>query len=322
MSAEDLRRLAAERRVIANARRGQIAELLTRNPAMPVTVIADLTGVSWGRIYKDIQILGLPHKTLSQARQEEIQKMLSTSNLSTAGLADRYGLALKTIRRDVNKIREVVPIAYDPTDMILRRAKGEAVYRTEISTDSLPGHHHRMANCQAMHRWVMSGFPDVCDGQEAPRAVLGIQYHVGDDRIFIQSRVAPDLVKMGVRRSRSYEQPEIIAGNGYAFVLRANPTRRIATSGKRMEIFDDADLRQWIVRKLSRIGASASAISITQESRLRGSRNGKSLIFGSVMFAGALTVTEPEMFRRGVLDGIGAGKAYGFGLLLLSSLSK
>jgi CRISPR system Cascade subunit CasE len=37
--------------------------------------------------------------------------------------------------------------------------------------------------------------------------------------------------------------------------------------------------------------------------------------FGNVLFDGRLQVTDAEVFRRTLTQGIGSGKAFGFGLL-------
>ena len=39
------------------------------------------------------------------------------------------------------------------------------------------------------------------------------------------------------------------------------------------------------------------------------------MTFGDVVFEGRLVVTDVERFRQALADGIGSGKAFGFGLL-------
>jgi CRISPR system Cascade subunit CasE len=40
--------------------------------------------------------------------------------------------------------------------------------------------------------------------------------------------------------------------------------------------------------------------------------------FGSVLFEGELIVTDVKAFREALMQGIGSGKAYGFGLLSIA----
>ena len=53
--------------------------------------------------------------------------------------------------------------------------------------------------------------------------------------------------------------------------------------------------------------------------RVTGRRDGQRLSFGSVVFDGRLEVTDADSFREVLANGIGSGKAFGFGLLSVAS---
>jgi CRISPR system Cascade subunit CasE len=146
----------------------------------------------------------------------------------------------------------------------------------------------------------------------------------------------------------------ISAGMVLRFRLRANPTRRIARggksrdtlAGKRVELQTEEEWNAWITRKgelggfhvldvtskpdspLERWQAAFSVESvnnsavrdmrITRDLKVIGQKRGaqgKRLTFGSVLFEGRLRVTDADRLRASLINGIGSGKAYGFGLV-------
>lgn len=133
------------------------------------------------------------------------------------------------------------------------------------------------------------------------------------------------------------------------FRLRANPTRKIPAAmpsdprrrnGMRVELQDEEKQVAWLIRKgtqhgfdlyTSQADAHRPNIRVVPEDKLIGKRGGQGmpgqteqqeragrLTFGSVLFEGALRVTDTDAFRAAVEHGIGSGKAYGFGMLSLA----
>ncbi len=58
--------------------------------------------------------------------------------------------------------------------------------------------------------------------------------------------------------------------------------------------------------------------------KIKSRRNdsGKPMTFGAVTFEGILEVTDAEKFRESLRQGIGTGKAYGFGLLSVAKAAE
>ena len=113
-----------------------------------------------------------------------------------------------------------------------------------------------LGDCHAMHRLVMSGFPDV--PEEAARNALGVLYRVEprpsrpDVQVLVQSRAAPRWAFES--RAIRAEGPQAVdafladiePGRRYRFRLHANPTRRVhprAAEGK--DLRDDVRQRDW-----------------------------------------------------------------------------
>jgi CRISPR system Cascade subunit CasE len=135
---------------------------------------------------------------------------------------------------------------------------------------------------------------------------------------------------------------------------RVHPNSTIETNdlsrwgGKRVELRTEADWLDWIERKgyaggfeLPQVTASADPISperyleafespasasqlpfdvrANKDLKVNGRKGGQHrLTFGSVLFEGRLRVTDAALFRQTLEQGIGSGKAYGFGLLSIA----
>lgn len=150
----------------------------------------------------------------------------------------------------------------------------------------------------------------------------------------------------------------LAAGQRLSFRLLANPTKRVLRGhpdspveerwvGKRVSLDKEQDQINWLVRKGAQggfdllavrahpaadredreaylknahaPGASPPAdVDVRPSGKVHGRRNGAKLTFGSVLLEGHLRVTDGHLFRQTLTNGIGSGKAYGFGLLSIA----
>ncbi|MBI3654265.1 MAG: type I-E CRISPR-associated protein Cas6/Cse3/CasE [Acidobacteria bacterium] len=130
---------------------------------------------------------------------------------------------------------------------------------------------------------------------------------------------------------------EVKEGCHLRFRLRANPTRRLYADrlekesnpkkrGKRVEIRDQQKQIEWLKRKeldcgfhikALRLNADVANVQAGQEQKVKGKilHSDNNMTFGSVLFDGELVVTDASKFQQALVNGIGTGKAYGFGLL-------
>ncbi|MGH2532275.1 MAG: type I-E CRISPR-associated protein Cas6/Cse3/CasE [Thermomicrobiales bacterium] len=226
-----------------------------------------------------------------------------------------------------------------------------------------------VTDCHALHRRVMSGFPDGLP-DEGARAQLGVLYRLdvdprrGDLVLLVQSSVEPNWARLPAPRylretAGALANPDckpvvdayaaLRAGDLLAFRLRANPTRKIrpdgATgNGKRVELRDEEARLDWLRRKGEQGGFALPLMHVrpnggewplvraNPDGAVGGKQAGwqrrasdeaeakpRRLTFGAVVFEGVLRVTDAERFRATLAEGIGPGKAYGFGLLSVAS---
>ncbi len=211
-----------------------------------------------------------------------------------------------------------------------------------------------LSNPQRLHKTVSSGFPKI-GGQDdlppherkTPRNQYRLLHRLEFDRytgkvvLLVQSRVEPDWSSLGEAYAENIESKslhdkysEIGNGTRMIFRLQANPTKRDAATRnpekpkqrKRVDIRKDEDRIEWLHRKGSECGfrvvnsqikESVLNLASAQQGSVKFRRelNAPKITLGSVVFEGVLEVTDAESFKNALANGVGGGKAYGFGLL-------
>lgn len=215
-----------------------------------------------------------------------------------------------------------------------------------------------LSDCYAMHRRLLSVFPHLDDLQSA-REYFGLLYRLepGDEgaTLLVQSQYAPDWLRLpngylGVHSASTKRIDDVYAslteGQYLRFRLRANPTRRISARnatqeerwrGKRVELRSEDVQLSWLTRKAEQCGFRLIALHTSTSTSTtptgvdvrasgvneysRGTRDGRRLTFAAVTFEGHLQVIESLVFQQTLRDGIGSGKAFGFGLLSIAPAS-
>lgn len=195
----------------------------------------------------------------------------------------------------------------------------------------------------SLHRTVMRAFPSVLDPEQEARAFWGVLHRLELERrtgrvlLYVQSRVEPDwsflppecLVQDGLAnpavKSVSAVYERIAAGQTLRFRLRANPTRKIDTksgpngkrrNGRRVPLVGLEQQVEWLARKAEASGFGLLQVSVAATGAAELVRShARGCVFQGVLFEGRLMVREPEPFRQALVNGLGPGKAFGFGLL-------
>lgn len=195
----------------------------------------------------------------------------------------------------------------------------------------------------SLHRTVMRAFASILDPEQEARAFWGVLHRLEFERrsgrvlLYVQSRVEPDwsclpadsLVQDGLANpavksvAGAYER--LTAGQTLRFRLRANPTRKIDTksgpngerrNGRRVPLEGvDAQVK-WLVRKAEKHGFGILQVTVAASGAAETVRShSRKCTFQGVLFEGRLVVQEPDWFRAALVNGVGPGKAFGFGLL-------
>lgn len=119
----------------------------------------------------------------------------------------------------------------------------------------------------------------------------------------------------------------------YRFSLRANPTKKLTPKGpdgkkqgqgKRVAVRDFGELAHWMQRKAAAAGCSIAPGTLRIAERgLSHFTKEKERLFGMlniIEFDGVLRVKDGAALRTAFQNGIGSGKAFGCGLLVLQPL--
>lgn len=114
-------------------------------------------------------------------------------------------------------------------------------------------------------------------------------------------------------------------GTVWHFRLTANPVHHSAGNpqtgvrGRVLAHTTSAHQEQWLMGKAADHGFSLEEGAFlavnSRQLRFRKGTNGPLVTLQSVTFEGVLTVSDADLFRRALTEGIGRGKAYGMGML-------
>lgn len=207
-----------------------------------------------------------------------------------------------------------------------------------------------LRNPHDLHRTLLSLFPETDAG--GARATFGLLHRIdvhpitGSVVLNVQSRTPVDWSRLPhgylaavpenpLVKEVGHIYSRIRAGQVFGFRLRANPTRsegvgkKGAPRGRRIPVRGAEEQLEWLKGKAEQYGFELLASStdprsldvvVVPERKLafRKGRNGPMVTLQSVNFRGRLRVTDADRFRAALADGIGRGRAYGFGLLQLA----
>lgn len=175
---------------------------------------------------------------------------------------------------------------------------------------------HRLRDSYAWHRAIWTLFPDRPDGNRD--FLFRLDDRRTEIRLLLLSRRSPVLPDWGRWNHREVSNG-FLDHAAYRFQLKANPVMRRNADRRRVGIYDEPRLRDWIQRKGRDHGFDVAADDLSpaapmEETFVREGRRGKHL---AVDFSGRLRVTDRDAFRRAFQSGIGPAKAFGFGMLML-----
>lgn len=191
-----------------------------------------------------------------------------------------------------------------------------------------------LANPYRVHQRILMAFEDGAAG----RVLFRLEARRDPPRVIVQSPEPADWRRAFVDHpilAAAPLQKEVVLepsrGQLLRFLLLANPTRRSKHHmperpdgreiGKRIGLEREEEQRLWLERK----GEAGGFRPVDFEVRPRGqsifrrgqNRPGLQTHLG-VEFEGLLEVVDPRLFSGTLVDGIGSGKAFGFGLLSIA----
>ena len=205
------------------------------------------------------------------------------------------------------------------------------MYRSQLKLDLLdPSVHQALKDCNDMHRNLMRAF-DIPEGSEA-RKELTVLYTLltvgGFPAVYVISNIKPDWSRVsGFYPAEGGEPTDISSSKNiftensvFSFRLFASPTKKVAREGKlsgRVFLRSARERAEWLQRKASQSGFLLNGFFEEEQTEITGCKGTDMIRYTGVVFTGSLTVTSPELFWKTYCSGIGPGKAYGLGMLML-----
>ena len=189
-----------------------------------------------------------------------------------------------------------------------------------------PSVRQSLRNCQDMHKTLMQAF--YCSREEAC-----LLYRVfRTDRslyLYAQSMALPQWDRIEKNGFLCDKMQDISALEEsfqnnmlLRFTLLACPSKKVKGEGKnskRVLLRGEDERIEWLKRQGEKYGFSLlEAHETAKEEKLSGTKPSGEFFVAGVPFEGVLQITDPVSFQRSFRNGIGAEKAYGFGMMMLS----
>ena len=190
---------------------------------------------------------------------------------------------------------------------------------------SSPSVRQSLRNCQDMHRTMMKAFD--CTRQEAS---LLYRVYKTERSIFIyaQSAALPHWERIEANGYHCVKMKDISAlpdalqkDAVLRFSLLACPARKIKGEGKnskRVLLRGEDERLNWLEKQGEKYGFRLiEAHEASKEQLFSGEKPSGEFHLAGVPFEGVLQITDADAFRRAFQQGVGAEKAYGFGMLMI-----
>lgn len=167
------------------------------------------------------------------------------------------------------------------------------------------------------HRWIWKSFPN--DPDRKRDFLFRVDVQERQVRILLLSEDAPAAIENWMWETKGVSD-EFISQSAYRFQVRVNPTFRRASDHRRIALYKESDIREWLKRKMSVIGAELVSAEVDQPRDELFVKDGKRGKHVSVDVRGIISVHDQSLFRQGLLAGIGSAKGFGYGLLMLQPI--
>lgn len=176
----------------------------------------------------------------------------------------------------------------------------------------------------SLHKIIYGLFEDVrSEAEKQTSAPSGIIYaDKGGDfharKILILSNRKPHQTPQFGEVETKPIYPNFLAHEYYTFEITLNPSKRDKHTSKIVAIRGCHEIEEWFkVRALKSWGFSVHPKNLQTEqiSVQAFEKNGQTITHGSATLKGTLTVTDQKCFAQSFTQGIGRGRAFGFGLL-------
>jgi CRISPR system Cascade subunit CasE len=202
-------------------------------------------------------------------------------------------------------------------------------YASVLRLSRVDIHTLKIRDAYALHKVIYGLFEDVRSPTEKQASTSsGIVYvDKGGDfhsrQILMLSNRKPHQTPQFGQVQTKPVHVDFLSHERYAFDITINPTRRDKDTGKIIAVRGRDEIAAWFI---ARAPKSWGFVVDVEHLQVEGigvqvfEKAGNSVTHGSASIKGQLTVTNKETFTRSFIQGIGRGRAFGFGLLQIVPL--
>ena len=186
-----------------------------------------------------------------------------------------------------------------------------------------------LGDCQKMHRLICSFFGT---GRQEENLLYRIRVLRGSIQVYLCSEhpveALPDTVRLAGQRDMTKWLNSFAANACFGFDILTCPCRKVHQAerdrnSQRRILREPGERMDWLNRKAEQNGFQIMDVRELEQSHSYGRRSsekGGALHLDAYHYQGTLRITDPELFRKAVREGIGPEKAYGLGMLMLKKI--
>lgn len=184
---------------------------------------------------------------------------------------------------------------------------------------------YALSDCQRMHRMINGLFATDREGAQLQYRVQNTgrscAVYLYSDMPIDRSRLLPFMTFVGERDLGAW-LASMTEGRTLSFDLVTMPSKKERGEvNSRRRILREADKRSaWLARKAEQNGFVLLDVHELESASLTGKHEkerGGYMVWDTYHYRGILQITDSERFRKALQTGIGPGKAYGLGMILL-----
>jgi CRISPR system Cascade subunit CasE len=166
----------------------------------------------------------------------------------------------------------------------------------------------------SIHKIVYSLFPAQSD-EERSFLYCDKGGDFNERLILLLSKQPPLTPEHGEIESRVISD-KFLEEDYYGFEVAMNPVTRDNKSRKIISVRGKEELLQWFTKKAPGYGFDIlpDSLSIKETAVIQFEKSNDKVVLGKAVFIGKLKVTDRQLFIKSFHNGLGKGKAFGFGL--------
>ena len=184
----------------------------------------------------------------------------------------------------------------------------------------------KVRDAYSVHRVIYGLFPKYRN-EEQTNESSGILWRddSGDEtgrKILILSKVMPHQSPQFGKIKTINVSSHFLNYSSYIFNLKINPVKRLSLKNgqghKDQPIISIDDIRTWVLNRSNKnwgFNIINDSLDITINSTERFIKDTNKIVYNSATLRGSLVVIDTKRFESSFINGIGRGKAFGFGLL-------